>query len=268
LTGGNFTGWQVGLTASAPFGWRAEQAAVRNAQLQLSRAKAILQEEELELQHQIHDSLRAISSAYRQMQTTLATVRAASTEVNAVKAAYDVDMVTLDQLLQAQMQRADAETNYFNAVLDYNLAIMTLHFRKGSLLEYNNVCLMEGPWPAKAYFDAKRRAREREAGHYFNYGFTLPRIVSRGTYMQHQQSYDSVSYETLPAMVQPGDGENYLPPAPGRTLPDKPATTIETDSTLFPAPVLPRPGNTPVSFTSPESPPPSLTPSRNMRYVQ
>mgnify|MGYP006961823076 CR=1 FL=1 len=31
---------------------------------------------------------------------------------------------------------------------------INVHFRKGSLLEYNGVYLAEGPWPAKAYFDA------------------------------------------------------------------------------------------------------------------
>ena len=39
-----------------------------------------------------------------------------------------------------------------------------VHFRKGSLLEYNGVYLAEGPWPGKAYFDARRRARARDAG--------------------------------------------------------------------------------------------------------
>jgi hypothetical protein len=55
---------------------------------------------------------------------------------------------------------------------------------KGSLLEYDGVFLAEGPWPAKAYFDARRRARHRDASHYINYGFTQPRIVSQGPYEQ------------------------------------------------------------------------------------
>ena len=264
LVGGNYTGWTAGLTASAPFGWRREQAAVRNAQLQLAKSRAILQEQELELTHQLTDSFRAISQAYRQMQTTLATYRAASEEVRAVNAAFELDMTTLDQLLQAHSRRAEAETGYYSSVIDYNLAIMTLHYRKGSLLEYNNVCLTEGPWPSKAYFDAKRRARERDAGHYFNYGFTLPGVISRGTYMQHQQAYNSMSYEALP-MAQP-EGEYPIPfPFEGIT------ETIEVGTPpSIPTPVLPRPGNTPVSFTTPEIelPPPALTPARSMHYVR
>ena len=268
----NHTGWTFGLTASAPFGWRREQAAVRNAQLQLARGRAILREQELELTHQLVDSYRDIHLAFQQMQTTLMAFRAASEEVRAVQSALDADHTTLDQLLQAQRRQSEAETGYYSAVIDYNLAIMTLHFRKGSLLEYNNVCLQEGPWPSKAYFDARRRARERDAGHYFNYGFTLPRAVSRGTYMQHQHAFNSMSYDALPMRqpgetVLPGEWESHpVPPTPGTMR------VIETDSSLsIPTPILPRStGNTPVSFTTPATATPtsSLTPTRNMRYVR
>jgi len=273
LTGGNYTGWTVGLTASAPFGWRQEQAAVRNAQIQLTRAKELLREQELELTYQIQDSFREISSAHQQMRTTLAAYRAASEEVLAVQNAYDLGTTTLDQLLQAQQRQSDAETGYFNSVINYNLEIMTLHSRKGSLLEYNNVCLMEGPWPGKAYFDATRRARERDAGHYFNYGFTLPGVVSRGAYAQHQHAYNSMSYDTLPTVLPDGEYDYSIPSPPVYEGP----RTIETDSTTsIPTPVLPRAtGSTPVSFTTPsfaapesEKPVPALTPARNMRYVK
>jgi len=274
LTGGNYTGWTVGLTASAPFGWRQELAGVRNAQLNLAKARTILQEQELELTHQLGDSFREISLAYQQMQTTLACYRAADEEVRAVRNAFEADTTTLDQLLQAQRRQAEAETSYYSSVIDYNLAIMTLHYRKGSLLEYNNVCLTEGPWPGKAYFDAKRRARERDAGHYFNYGLTLPRAVSRGTYQQHQHGYDSIAYETLPTIQPRGERElNLIPPAPSLNGTPK---TIETDSLMMiPTPVLPKSASnsTPVSFTTPDVAPhavgsvPTLTPARNMRYI-
>ena len=264
---------------------------MRNAQLNLARARAILQEQELELTHQLTDSFREISLAYQQMQTTLSAYRAANEEVRAVQNAYDHEHTTLDQLLQAQRRQSEAETSYFSSVINYNLAIMTLHHRKGSLLEYNNVCLLEGPWPSKAYFDAKRRARSRDAGHYFNYGLTLPRAVSRGTYLQHQHGFSSGMYEVLQP-AHPG-GIETAPPVPelAPPVPTVTPTFIEANSSMviptpmLPAPNQPRPsGNTPVSFVSPEivgqssaSSPSmptssstsasSLTPARNMRYV-
>ena len=57
---------------------------------------------------------------------------------------------------------------------------MRVHYRKGSLLDYDGVYLAEGPWPAKAYFDALRQVRKRDAGYYLDYGYTRPNVVSRG----------------------------------------------------------------------------------------
>jgi hypothetical protein len=119
---------------------------------------------------------------------------------------------------------AEAETDYYRSVVDYNLGIMTLHYRKGSLLEYNNVCLSEGPWPNKAYFDAKRRARERDSSKQINYAFTRPRIVSRGHYHQFQ-SGQTFGLENEPGILQdvpvPGNEPIQAPPM-------LPAPSIET----------------------------------------
>ncbi|MCL2005108.1 MAG: TolC family protein [Planctomycetaceae bacterium] len=272
---GDHTAW-LGVTASMPLGFRAELAGFRNAQLNLAKDKALLHEQELELTHQLNDSFQEITLAYQQMQTMLATYRAASEAVRAVQTAYDVGTTTLDLLLQEQRRQAEAETGYYNSVIEYNLAIMMLHYRKGSLLEYNNICLAEGEWPAKAYFDAKRRAREREAGRYFNYGFTLPGIVSRGIYQQHQHGYNSTIYESLPNQQE----QHWLesPIVPGESL-----QVIETEAiSAIPMPMLPRlgeqsgTGTTPVSFTAPTLPSlegaplpsSSSAPARNMRYVR
>ena len=88
-------------------------------------------------------------------------------------------------VLDAQRRLAEVESRYFRSLVDYNLAITNVHFRKGSLLEYNGVYLTEGPWPGKAYFDAERRAQARDASFYLDYGFTRPKVISRGAYGQH-----------------------------------------------------------------------------------
>ncbi len=76
-----------------------------------------------------------------------------------MQSAYDVGTVTLDLLLDAQRRLADAAARPdYRSQADYNRNIAQVHLRKGSLLEYNDVYLAEGPWPAKAYFDAHRRA--------------------------------------------------------------------------------------------------------------
>lgn len=193
--------WGLGMNLEVPVGFRREMAGVRNAELLLSRERAILQEQELELVHNLSDLYADLDRTYRLIEDYLAVLRAARKEVRAVQSSFDVGKTTLFEVLDAQQKLADAETSYYRMVIDYNLAIMKLNYRKGSLLEYNGVTLAEGPWPAKAYFDANTRARERDAGHYLNRGATLPQVVSRGTYPQIQGTDPTI----IPAAADPAN---------------------------------------------------------------
>jgi outer membrane protein TolC len=197
LTSGDFQEWQFGLEFSVPIGFRKEMAGVRYAQLNLARERTVLREEELEVSHQLASAIRDLDLQTVLMRTNFNARIAAKKEVEAVQAAYDTGTVTLDVLLNAQTRLAETEIAYYRSVVSYALSIIEVHFRKGSLLEYNGVYLAEGPWPGKAYFDARRRARERDAGLYLDYGFTQPKVVSRG-------GYDQQPYEQLPVGVQQG----------------------------------------------------------------
>jgi hypothetical protein len=180
LTGGQFQEWQLGLQLSVPIGFRRELSSVRHHELLIARERAILQDLELEISHQLGDSIRDIDLNYGLTQTNFNRRVAAEKEVQAVQASYEADLVTLDLLLDAQRRRAEAESAYYRSLIDYNKAIMGVHYRKGSLLDYNGVYLAEGPWPGKAYFDALREARKRDASMYLDYGYTRPNVLSRG----------------------------------------------------------------------------------------
>jgi outer membrane protein TolC len=168
LTSGDYQEWQAGFVSNIPIGFRRELAGVRNAQLQLAKERTKLQEGELELSHQLAHSIRELEANHVLSQTEFNRRVAAQREVEAVTAAYETDTITLDVLLKAQQNLAQAESDYYRALVDFNKAITTVH-----------------PWPEKAYFDARRRARAREASTYLDYGFTQPRVISRGGYQQH-----------------------------------------------------------------------------------
>ncbi|MES1213004.1 MAG: TolC family protein, partial [Singulisphaera sp.] len=237
LTGGQYQEWQMGFQANIPIGFRAALSGVRNAQLQLARERAILQEEELEMIHGLSSGVRTLVRSYELTETNFNRLIAARVNVEAVRAAYETDTVTLDLLLDAQRRLAVATSDYFRSLVDYNLAIRTVHYRKGSLLEYNNVFLAEGPWPGKAYFDARKRARERDAGLQINYGFIQPNVFSRGPISQKMGTGD---------MIYNGNGVDQPPPQPvPESVPAPPAseaapTTRET--TLAPPSRLPASG--------------------------
>jgi outer membrane protein TolC len=184
LTSGQFQNWQMGLQLSMPIGYRRELSGIRHQELLLARDRAILKDLELEISHQLGDSIRDVDLNYGLTQTNFNRRVAAEAEVIAVNAVYEAGNVTLDLLLDAQRRRAEAESAYYRSLVDYNRAIMNVHYRKGSLLEYDGVYLAEGAWPAKAYFDALRQARKRDAGTYLDYGYTRPNVFSRGPYDQ------------------------------------------------------------------------------------
>ncbi|HEY2893164.1 MAG TPA: TolC family protein [Pirellulales bacterium] len=184
LASGQFQEWALGMQATMPIGFRKELATVRFYQLSLARERARLQDEELEISHQVADALRQLELNYQLTETNFNRTLAADRQVEAVQAAFEAETVTLDQLLEAQRRRSEAQTSYFRTLLDYQRAIITIHYRKGSLLEYDNVYLNEGPWPAKAQFDAHRLARQRDASVYLNYGFTRPDVSSQGPIRQ------------------------------------------------------------------------------------
>jgi outer membrane protein TolC len=215
LFSGRYTEWDLGLQFSMNLGFRRELAAVRNAQLLLARERALLQDQELEVVHLLSDSVRNLERDYALMQTNFNRRLAALDEVSAAQVIVDVGGVqesgrpvdALDQLLEAQRNLAQAESDYYRSLVNYNKSILSVHYRKGSLLEYNNVYLAEGPWPCKAYFDARKRARERDAGLYIDYGFTRPGVVSRGEHPQFsgQPGVDGYgeSAETAPGEASP-----------------------------------------------------------------
>jgi hypothetical protein len=227
LTSGEFQAWQLGLQANIPIGFRRELSSVRHHELLIARERALLQDLELEISHQLGGAIRDIDLNYGLTQTNFNRRVAAEAEVQAVQAQYQFQQVTLDLLLDAQRRRAEAESAYYRTLVDYNKAIMNVHYNKGSLLDYDGVYLAEGPWPGKAYFDAMRQARKRDAGIYMDYGYTRPNVVSRGPVMQapgagcapegtpqgHSPDQAEPSDEALPAPTTPERMQQQQPPA-------------------------------------------------------
>jgi outer membrane protein TolC len=133
-----------GFTLAVPIGFRLAAAGVRNAELILAQSRALLQDQQLELVHVLTNSIHDLDRNYQVTVTTSNRRTAAAKQVEAVKKSYDAGTVTLDMLLDAQRRLVDAEIACSRALVDYNVAILQVHFRKGSLLERNGILLGEG----------------------------------------------------------------------------------------------------------------------------
>ena len=206
LFDGDFEEWQLGLQYQVPLGFREGYAGLRNAQLKLARERAVLNEQERQMLHDLAAAMREAHRAYVVSQTLYNARLRAADRVEAVGREFDAGLATLDAVLDAQKIRAATESEYFRALVEYNLAIKAVHFEKGSLLDFNEIYLTEGPWPGAAYRDALRHARRRAAAVKINYGLTRPPVISAGEFPQEMQYVPAVEaanpLEALPPQLR------------------------------------------------------------------
>ncbi|MDX1945487.1 MAG: TolC family protein [Pirellulaceae bacterium] len=230
LTDGNNQEATIFLQATMPIGFRRELAGVRHGQLRLAREQALLEDMELDVAHGLTKSIRHLDTNFQLAQTNANRWAASQKEVEAMEALYRGGRVPLNDVLEAQRRRAQGQAAFWNAVAEYNKAIADFHTRKGSILEYNGICFEEGPWPQKAYWDALGRARERDAGTYIDYGWTRPKVISRGAVPQHGGVITDMPLETLPEGTEVIGTPQPTPAAPpaagsGNDLPMPPLET-------------------------------------------
>ncbi|MFO0902830.1 MAG: TolC family protein [Pirellulales bacterium] len=248
LTSGDYAEGFVQIDFLPPqFGARRELSAVRNAQLNLARTKAHLEDMELNQSHLMATAIRELDANYTIAQTNYNWWAATQKEVEAFETLYEGGKATLDLVLEAQRKRSQAQAQYYRSLTDYNKSLAQVHYRKGSLLEHCNVFLTEGEWPVKAYEDAVEKARARDAAIYMNYGWTRPRVVSQGATEQHTgtaereaQEAEQPNSQPIPA---PEDEEDQM-----EATPEGPVTQVEPNRaprTIEPASSLRRLSNSP-----------------------
>jgi len=219
LMGGHFQEWQLGAQFDMPIGFRQGHAAVRNAQLILARERAILREMELQVVHDLSNSVGDVDRSYIVAQTNYNRRVAAAQQMSAVQASFEADTASLLDLVESQRRLADADSRYARSMVEYTLAVKNVMFESNTLLENNGINMAEGPWPGKAYHDARKREELRSRPLRFSYALPQGPLVSRGIYGQH---------ESPPAVLTEGNG-TVLPnsgagSAPSEAIPAPQAT--------------------------------------------
>ncbi|MCP3693644.1 MAG: TolC family protein, partial [Planctomycetaceae bacterium] len=132
LTEGNYQEVRLGLDFTPPkLGARREMAGVRNAQLQVVREKARLEDMELNTSHLLTVAMRNLDSNYELAESHFNRWAASQAEVNSAEALYTGGKATLDLVLEAQRRRAQAQVDYYRALIDHTKSIADVHFRKG-----------------------------------------------------------------------------------------------------------------------------------------
>jgi len=167
LSAANQTGYTLGFQFTLPLGLRQALSQARNYELRLAKAKEGLAQQELEVCHELTTTFQNMAWRYQTAQSNFNRWQVAEAQVPGRENRYRTGVplidtsVLLQQWLTTRTDAATAEVAFYTSVVEYQKAITDLNFRKGTLLELNNVHLAEGTWTADAYADALRRAWAR-----------------------------------------------------------------------------------------------------------
>lgn len=158
----DFQTYQVGFTFQMPLGFRAALANTRQAQYQLLRQRAILQQVVHQTTHALARFFLEVDANYKQFKTAGRLREAAQKRLEAQQIFYENGQITIDRYLQALSNWARAVAQEAQFKTSYNISLAALEEAKGTLLAYDNIAISEGPQPGKAYI----QARDQQAGHF------------------------------------------------------------------------------------------------------
>src|SRR5260221_10883108 len=115
LASAKFQEWQLGFEFSMPLGFRKGHVAVRNAELQVARERAILNEQERQVVLDLSNALGEVKRAEQVLETNYSRRDAAREQLKAIRAIEDPTPQMLYIELDAQPRLADATTQYYRA---------------------------------------------------------------------------------------------------------------------------------------------------------
>ena len=160
-------GWTLGFRASMPVGLRAARTQVRNYELRLKKARAMIAQQEREVAYELSDMMFNMQRWYSLAESQRRRVVNSRDHEHSIKSRLRNEpngpqyQQLLHQQLQAKSAIRDAEQGYMRAITEYNQALAEFAFRKGTILTDNAIFLAEGQWHPAAYEGALQRAEQR-----------------------------------------------------------------------------------------------------------
>jgi outer membrane protein TolC len=156
----NHHDWEVGLLLQVPIGFREGSAEVTRAKLQLAQRFAFLRDQEAKIVFSLQRSYRDVVQFQEEVRIARSQEQAAAAQLQARYDKFKVGRETIDLLLRSQQKWVDALRDENVAICSYNVALADFERQKGTILEYDNVTLAEGPLPPCAQTRASEHIRE------------------------------------------------------------------------------------------------------------
>jgi outer membrane protein TolC len=156
-----FNNWSFGLHMDWPIGFRQAHANVRAARLNLARSYNVLRDQELKAQQFLALEYRHLFEYYANIEARRAQREAYGVQLEARFKSFLAGRGTLDFLLEAQRNWADALQSEYTSIVNYNTAIALFQFAKGTIMQYDSVAIGEGQLPHCAEERASEHQRQR-----------------------------------------------------------------------------------------------------------
>jgi len=234
LLNNQFQNWTVGVIASFQLGFRNEHSVVQRAKLNLMQRSLQLEEAETRVTYELTQIIRQLVQDHRLIEINRGQRNANAEQVKLRYQAFKAGKETINFLLDAQRDLADALRQEHSSIASYNISLANFEALKGSMLAHNNVKIMDGPLPDCVDARASEHIRQRRGA------FTIA------------ESGSGPFFEKTGGMISPKSGEsctvsvkqmqqtvNELP-----ALPDKLADTTPSplpklnEATAVPAPEI------------------------------
>ena len=158
-----FVDWSLGLQMTVPVGFRAGNASVQLAKLALERSYLSLRTEEDKAERFLESAYRRVIQYEQQIQVQYAGFQAATTELDKYYELYRHGRFPAygADLILAQRDWSTSLNNWYQSIVQYNNALATFEFAKGTIMQHNGVYIADGTLPNCAQIRAVDHERER-----------------------------------------------------------------------------------------------------------
>ncbi|MEL7499170.1 MAG: TolC family protein [Planctomycetota bacterium] len=150
LINGDLDEWTLGLELNGAIGNRLGHVAIRNAELSLVRERALLEEQQRQILHDLNAAFTEVDRALANVKTSFNSRVAVREEIEPKRKRVAEGQDQVFFLLDAEQRVATAESAIHRAIVDYNQALMNFDYVSGNMLRRYNIQLTEGPWTAEA----------------------------------------------------------------------------------------------------------------------
>jgi len=175
LFSGDLDDWQLGVELNGAIGNRQGHVAIRNAELNVSRERALLEEQQRQLLLDLNAAYTEVDRAMANMKVAVNNRIAAEEEIEPKRKRVEEGQDQVFFLLDAEQRLATSESNVHRAITDYNLALSNYELITGGMLGRFNIQLTEGESS-----ESTQAAMRRKAGNFTQDGnalYDLPAIA-------------------------------------------------------------------------------------------